>query len=125
MNYLRSLLFNFLVVFFVNRVAPGLSIAYYQNVPDIGDDLLFSAVVGFFNASVFPLLAVLEWHPTNLKIALGTFVISYGAFLLIYAIPFGVSVTSPLGVFSGGSLVWIAAFITNHLEFVRDFPPKK
>lgn len=120
MNYLRSLLFNFLMVFFVDRISPGVQISYYQEVPDIGDDILFSLIVGFLNASVFPFLAILELRPSNLKIAIGTFVISYGAFLLIQAIPFGIVVTSPIGVLFGGTLVWAAAFTTNHLEFKHD-----
>ena len=95
------------------------------NVPDIGSDILFSIIVGFLNASVFPFLTILELHPTNLKIALGTFVISFSAFLWIQAVPFGVSITAPIGVVVGGAIVWVAAFTTNYLEFKRDFPDKK
>ncbi len=120
MNYLRSLLLNFLVVFFVDRIAPGVEISYYEQVPDIGADILFSALVGFLNASVFPFLAILELNPSNLKIGIGTFVISFGAFILIAVIPFGVSVINPLGVIFGGGFVWVVAFITNHLEFKQD-----
>jgi uncharacterized membrane protein YvlD (DUF360 family) len=120
MNYFRSLLLNFLIVFFVDRVAPGVEISYYEQVPNIGADILFSAFVGFFNASVFPFLAILELNPTNLKLALITGVISFLAFILIAIFPFGVSVVNPLGVIVGGGAVWLVAYVTNHLEFKRD-----
>lgn len=120
MNYFRSLLLNFLIVFFVDRVAPGVEISYYEQVPNIGADILFSALVGFFNASVFPFFAILELQTTNFKLALITGFISYLSFILIAIFPFGVSVVNPLGVIVGGTAVWIVAYITNHLEYKRD-----
>ena len=117
MNYLRSLFLNFLAVFFINRVTPGLQIAYFEEVPNVVADLLFSLLVGFLNATVFPFLMILELHPTKFKLALFTAVISYGAFLVVAVVPFGVQVTSPLGVIIGGSLLWLVAFSTNYLEF--------
>ena len=116
MSYLRSLFFNFLAVFFVDRVSPGVQIAYFEQVPDIGADILFSALVGFFNASILPVLMILELKPNDLKLAILTFIVSYTAFIVISFAPFGIQVTSPLGVFIGGTIVWAAAFFTNHLE---------
>ena len=120
MNYLRSIFFNFLVVFFVDRIGPGMNISYYENVPNIGADVLFSAVVGIINASVFPLLFILELQPTVLKIGIITFLISYGAFITIAIVPFGVRVETLTGVIVGGFIVWAMAFFTNYLEFDRD-----
>jgi len=122
MTYLRSLFFNFLVVFFVNRVIPGLEITYFEQVPDIGADLFFSLILGFFNASVFPFLALMEIEITNLKLAILNGIISFGAFALISVIPFGVQVVSPLGFFLGGFIVWIVAFISNCLEAAQSNP---
>ncbi len=120
MNYLRSLFLNFLVVFFVDRMGPGMRIDYYEQVPNIGADILFSAIVGFLNASVFPFLFILELNPTKLKIGIITFIISYTAFVVIAIIPFGVRVESFIGIVVGGFIVWAMAFFTNSLEFDRD-----
>ena len=117
MNYLRSLFINFLVIFFVDRVSPGVEIIYFEQIPDVGADILFSILVGFLNASVFPFLMILELNPSKLKMGLMTFCISYGAFIVISMIPFGIQVTGPVGIFFGGTLVWAAAFFTNYLEF--------
>jgi uncharacterized membrane protein YvlD (DUF360 family) len=120
MNYLRSLFLNFLVVFFVDRMGPGMSIDSYEQVPNIGADILFSAILGFLNASVFPFFFILELKPTKLKIGIITFIISYAAFIVIAIIPFGVRVESATGVIVGGLIVWAMAFFTNSLEFDRD-----
>lgn len=117
MNYLRSLFLNFLVVFFIDRVAPGLEISLYEQVPNIGADILFSLIVGFLNASVYFFLAILELKITNFKLGLFTFIVSFVAFLAIAIIPFGVRVVSPWGVVIGGGVVWLVAFVTNYLEW--------
>ncbi|OGN64696.1 MAG: hypothetical protein A3E80_00380 [Chlamydiae bacterium RIFCSPHIGHO2_12_FULL_49_9] len=117
MNYVRSLFLNFLVVFFVDRAAPGLEITYFEQVPNIGADILFSLIVGFLNASVFPFLTILELKVSKQKLALYTLIISFGAFGIIALIPFGVRVVSFLGFLVGGTVVWAVAYFTNFLEW--------
>ncbi len=120
MNYFRSFLLIALAVFFVDRIAPGVEVSYYQRVPDVGADILFSGIVGFLNASVFPFLTILELNPNKLKIAILTGIISFLSFIVISFVPFGIKVVSPIGVIVGGSIVWAVAFTTNYLEFRRD-----
>ena len=120
MSYFRNFLLIFLVVFFIDRAAPGMEISYFEQVPNIGADILFSAVVGFLNASVFPFYAIFEIKVTKLKLALLTFILSFGAFLLIAIVPFGVRAVSAWGVIIGGVVVWVVAFIGNYLEWQRD-----
>lgn len=120
MNFLRSLLLNSLAVFFINRMAPGLEIGFYEQLPDMGADLLFSVVVGFLNASVFPLLFIMELGPNPRKIAILTFLVSFASFIAIAVIPFGVQAVSILGVIIGGTFVWGAGFLTNYLEWRQD-----
>ncbi|HSX25382.1 MAG TPA: phage holin family protein [Chlamydiales bacterium] len=120
MSYFRNFLLIFLVVFFIDRVAPGVEISSFEQVPNIGADIFFSAIVGFLNASVFPFYAIFEIKVTKLKIAIATFIISFGAFLLIAIIPFGVRVVSAWGVIIGGLVVWAVAFVGNYLEWQRD-----
>lgn len=117
MNYLRSLFLNFLIVFFVDRVIPGVTIANYEDVPNIGADILFSLVVGFLNASIFFFLTILESEITKLKLFIFSFVISFGSFLAIAIFPFGVSVESPLGFILGGGIVCLVSYFSNILEW--------
>lgn len=122
MTYLRSLFLNFLVVFFVDRVVPGLQINSFEGVPDIGADILFSVIVGFLNASIFPFLALMEAEATHFKLAIISGIISFGAFGIIAIVPFGIQVQSFLGFFLGGSIVWLVAYISNYLESVYSNP---
>ncbi len=117
MNYARSFFLNFLIVFFIDRVAPGVEIANFENVPNIGADILFSLIIGFLNSSIFFFLALLELSITNLRMAIMSFIVSFGAFLVIAIIPFGVRVVNPWGVIIGGGVVWAIAVLTNHLEW--------
>src|SRR3989344_3890411 len=102
MTYLRSLFLNFLIVFFVNRIVPGIEISYYEEVPNIGADILFSIILGFLNASVFPLLFILEVPTTPFKLAVITFAITVVCFSAISIFPFGVQVIRPAGFIIGG-----------------------
>jgi uncharacterized membrane protein YvlD (DUF360 family) len=117
MNYLRSLFLNFLVVFFVDRMVPGIQVNNFENVPNIGADILFSLVVGFLNASIFFFLVILDLDITKLRLALLSFVISFGAFIVIAIIPFGVQVINVWGVIIGGGIVWAVAYFSNELEW--------
>lgn len=117
MNYVRSFFLNFLIVFFVDRVAPGVEIGSYEQVPNIGADILFALAVGFLNASIFFFLVILELNITNFKLALYSFCVSFGSFLAIAIFPFGVRVVNPMGVIIGGGIVFAVSFLTNHLEW--------
>jgi len=111
------------MVFFVDRVVPGVDVVYYEQVPNVGADLLFSLAVGFLNASVYPFLAIMEIQITKLKLALFTFIISYASFAAIALVVFGVHATFP-GMLFGGTLVWAMAFFTNYLELQHDLKKK-
>ncbi len=117
MNYLRSFFLNFLIVFFVDRVSPGVEIANFEQVPNIGADILFSLILGFLNSSIFFFLALLELTISNLKMAVMSFIVSFGAFFIIAIVPFGVRVVSVWGIVFGGGLVWLVAVLTNYLEW--------
>ncbi len=117
MNYLRSFFLNFLIVFFIDRVSPGLEIDNFENVPNIGADILFALIIGFLNSSIFFFLALLELSITNLKIVVMSFIVSFSAFIIIAIVPFGVRVVSPWGVIIGGGVVWGVALMTNLLEW--------
>lgn len=111
------------MVFFVDRAIPGVQVLYYEQVPNIGADILFSLAVGFLNASVYPFLAIMEISITKLKLSLFTFIISFASFSAIALVAFGVQATFG-GVLFGGVLVWAMAFFTNYLEWQHDLKRK-
>ena len=117
MNYYFSLFVNFLAVFFLTRYAPGVAAAYSET-SSLGSDLLFAAIIAFFNASVCPFLILIEVLPTRIKLAILTAIVSFGGFTLIAIIPYGFQ-PDVGGVVFGGGLTWLVAFLTNYFELRR------
>lgn len=115
MTFLRSLFFNILAVFFVDRMIPGMEVGTFERLPNIGADFLFSFVVGILNALIFPILSVINIHPTFSRIAVVAFFLSFGSFIIIYFLHLGVMATNFEGVFIGGSIVWAVSVLTNIL----------
>lgn len=125
MTYLRALFLNFLVVFFVDRAIPGIEVGSYENVPNIGADILFAVILGFLNASIFAALVILGVRVSMMKIAVIGFIISFGAFIIIGFASFGVHTSSFWGGVLGGLIVWCASMFSNYLEMKHSFTRKK
>lgn len=116
MTFLRSLFLNFLIVFFVDRVIPGIQIVNYEGVPDVINDVLFASVVAFLNASIYPAFYIAGVKATTLAMGICAFIISFGSFLLIYFVDVGVSAESFFGVILGTIIVGSMSLFTNILE---------
>lgn len=125
MTFLRSLFLNFLVVFFVAHSIPGIEVKTYENVPNIGADIIFAIVVGFLNACIFPALVIIGKGVSFAMIALISAVICIVAFFLIGIIDFGVHVSTFWGGFIGSLIVCLVSMFTNYLEMRHSFQRKK
>lgn len=117
MSYFRSFFVNFLVVFLANKISPGIQVIYFDQLPDVITDIVFSLFVGFFNASIFPLLTILELTVTKARLVVLTLIVSYGAYLLTLIFPFGIQLTGASGIIVGATFVWIGAYCTNFFEW--------
>lgn len=116
MTFLKSFFLNFLIVFFVNRVIPGIEVSTFETVPDVIADFFFSAVLGFLNASVVYILMIFSLNPTIFKMGLFTFILSFGAFALTAAFPLGIDIHNFGGYFFASLIVWLIAFFSNYME---------
>jgi len=125
MTYLRSLFLNFLVVFFVAHSIPGIEVKTYENVPNIGADIIFAVIVGFLNASIFPALVIIGKGVSLGMIALISAIICIVSFFLIGIIDFGVHVSTFWGGFIGALIVWLVSLFANYLEMRHSYRPKK
>ena len=117
MTYFKSLLFNFLAVFFVNHILPGIQIDYYTKLPKIEGDLIFSFALGFLLSLIFPILRFFKLSPSHFKIGLISFFVSFGGYSLVNILPVGIHLTSASGYLWGSLIVWFSGYLTNHLEF--------
>ena len=119
MTYFKSLLFNFLCVFFVDHVIPGVEIAYYTKLPEIKGDLIFSFGLGFLNSLIFPILKYFNLKPSHFKIGFITFIVSFAAYSVVNVLPVGIRVTTAGAYIWASLVVWFGSYLTNHLEFRR------
>ena len=117
MTYFKSLLFNFLAVFFVNHVIPGVEIGYYSKLPEVKGDFIFAFAVGFLASLVFPVLKVLPIKPSHFKIGLITFFISFGAYSIVNILPLDIRIVHRGAYIWSGLIVWFCSYLTNHLEY--------
>jgi hypothetical protein len=119
MNYLKSLFFNFLTVFFANYALPGIEIVHQTKLPYIGGDFLFAIGVGILNSLIFPVLKLLE-RPTNIKqISLSACGIAFGSYTILKFAPIGIEITSIPGFFLASTAVGLGGFLTSFFEMRR------
>lgn len=115
MSYFRSLILNFLAIFFINHIMPGITIKSFENVPYILSDIIFAGIVGFLNASIFFALVILNIPISYVKMFTLAFIISFVSYFILLIGNFYIEVT--VGAFFGaGFLVGLVACFTNYLE---------
>jgi uncharacterized membrane protein YvlD (DUF360 family) len=116
MTYFKSLFFNFLIVFFVNHILPGIEIDYYTKLPEIKGDIIFAFSLGFLNSLIYPILKIFHPRPTQFKIGLISFILSYGAYSIVNILPLGIHLETAGAFIWAGLIVWFGSYLTNHLE---------
>lgn len=119
MNYLKGLLTNFLLVFFADHILPGIEVVDTTKLPHIGGDLIFSAVLGFLNGSIYHALKILRQEVSALKIALIVLVLNFTSYALVKFLPIGIQIIHLEGYLLAASVVSIGSFTLNFLEMKK------
>lgn len=119
MNYLKSLLINFLVVFFADHLLPGIDVLNQSKLPHIGGDLLMAIGLGILNTLIYPVLKLIG-SVSAFKIALFVLVLNFAAYGVVKFISIGIDVIDIEGYVIASAIVSIGSFFTNFLEFRRD-----
>jgi uncharacterized membrane protein YvlD (DUF360 family) len=116
MKYLKSLFFNFLIVFFANHILPGIEVTDMTKLPHLGGDLIFSIVLGLLNSLIYPGLKILGQPTTMPRIALVALGLNFLAYALLKLLPVGIKLTSVEGYLLGTIVVSLGSFFLNYLE---------
>lgn len=122
MHYLKTLLINFLVVFFTNHVLPGILVMNQTKLPHIGGDIIMAIALGILNTLIYPVLHLIH-HASALKIALVAIILNFAAYIIVKMAPIGIAVTSVEGYILASSIVTIGSFLTNFFEMKRNPKP--
>lgn len=126
MSYLKSLFFNFLIVFFANHVLPGITVIDQTKLPHLGGDLLFAIILGFLNSLIYPILRLVRKQQTVLQIAMFAIVLNFASYACVKFLFSGIHVASVEGYFFASLFVTLGSFLTNYFEMrhFRQKPPK-
>ena len=116
MNYLKSLVINFLVVFFSDHVLPGIQVTNHTKLPHIGGDLILAVALGLLNSLIYPVLKLVHADPSALKIALVALILNFAAYGLVKLLPIGVGVLTVEGYILASAVVTVGSFLTNYFE---------
>lgn len=121
MNYLKSLFFNFLAVFFANHILPGIDVINQTKLPHLGGDLPFAIVLGLLNSLIYPAFKLLKRHAGVLRIIAVALILNFGAYAILKLISaIGIRVSSFEGYFAASIVVTLGSFLTNFLEMKHD-----
>ena len=119
MNYLKSLFFNFLTVFFANHILPGIEIVSPTKLPHLGGDLPFAVALGLLNSLIVPILRLVDRRVSFLRIAMIALILNFTAYALLKILPIGIYVSSMEGYLIAALCVSIGSFLTNYFEMNR------
>jgi len=111
--FIVYLFFNFVFVMIANRMAPGVTIADYERVVNIGADLMFSFIVGFLNTLIVPVCIGLNIIPTIKKIIIFSVIISFGSYIVLAVINYGIKIDAFYGVIFAGLIVSCGSIIVS------------
>ena len=119
MYYLKTLVINFLVIFFADHILPGLQVTDQTRLPHIGGDLIFAAALGFLNSLIYPVLRMLKHDVSVLKIGLMALILNFAAYGIVKLLPLGIDVMTIEGYLLVSIVVALGCFLTNFFEMKR------
>ncbi|PIS02762.1 MAG: hypothetical protein COT85_01650 [Chlamydiae bacterium CG10_big_fil_rev_8_21_14_0_10_42_34] len=119
MYYLKSLVLNFLVVFFADHILPGIEVTDQTRLPHIGGDLIFAAALGLLNSLIYPILKMIKHDASTMKIVLFSVILNFAAYGIVKLLPLGIQVLSVEGYLFAAVVVALGGFLTNFFEMKR------
>ena len=125
MIYLKSLVINFLIIFFANHILPGINVINQTKLPHIGGDLIFAVALGFLNMLIFPVLRLILREVNWIKSAFLAIILNFVVYAIVKIVPpIGIKITSVQGYVVASLVVAVGSFITNFYEMKRSKPKK-
>lgn len=123
MVYLKSLVINFLIVFFANHILPGINVVNQTKLPHIGGDLIFAVALGLLNMLIFPILKLVLKEVNWIKIAIVAVLLNFVVYAVVKIVPpLGIKITSVEGYVIASLVVAVGSFFTNFYEMQRSKP---
>ena len=116
MHYIKSLLFNFFIIFLSLNIFAGVELADATKLPHLGKDIFFAAGLGFLNSLIYPILRMIDSRMMGFRIFLIAILLNFAAYALLKILPLGVSITSLKGYAFVAAFASIGSIFTNYFE---------
>jgi uncharacterized membrane protein YvlD (DUF360 family) len=116
MNYVKSLFFNFLIVFFANHILPGIHVGSLTKLPHVRADLLFPLCLGLLNSWIYPILRIFDPKISWLHIAGLALVLNFLSYAILKVLSIGIEIVTLEGYLFVSIVVAAGSFILNYLE---------
>ncbi len=116
MHYLKSLFFNFLIIFLSLHIFAGIELTDPTKLPHVGKDLYFAGALGFLNSLIYPMLRMIDSRLIGLRIIFIAILLNFAMYALLKILPVGISVTSLKGYVIVASAVSIGSIFANYFE---------
>jgi hypothetical protein len=126
-GYLKNLGLQFLLIFFVDYLTPGIDVIDQTKIPHIGGDLILSAGLGFLNSLISLVIKMLGRKMMLLRIAIISLALNFAIYALLKILPVGVFVTSVEGYLIAAGVVSLGSLLINffHVRQNRKPPPQE
>lgn len=116
MNYIKSLVYNFFLVFFADYILPGVMVTSLTKLPHVGGDIYFAVALGILNSWIVPVLRLAKKEPTFIRIAILSLILNFACYGIGKFIPVGAHVMSWEGYVLVSVVVSIGSFLINFFE---------
>lgn len=110
MRYLKSFLFCFFIVFFVDYLIPGVDVVSFSKVPFIKGDILFPAILALANISIPFIYKILNKNLSKIKMGISLLFLNIIGYSLLKFLNAGVYITTIEGYLFSFALVTVGCF---------------
>lgn len=127
MKYLKSFLFCFFIVFFVDYLIPGVDVVSFSKIPFIKGDILFPVILALANISIPFMYKILNKNISKIKMAISLLLLNVIGYSLLKFLNAGVYITTIEGYLFSFVLVTAGCFLVLCFIFpnVKDLEPDK
>ncbi len=123
MKYIKAVFFSFLIIFFANLVLPGVEIINRTKLPHLGSDFPFALLLGFLNASIYPVVKLFGKKSPIFQIVTSAIILNFAFYGTLSLLSIGIHLETIHGFLLVSSVVVVASIIANLIEMMGDRAP--
>lgn len=113
---------NFLAIFFINYLFPGIEVMKRSKWPELQGEIPFALILGGINAFLYPFLKKFDPKLSLLRMAVASVFLNFFAYALLKILPLEIEIQSWMGYLLIASTASIISFATQFFQKKGDLP---